>query len=528
MFKNTLCRIAAGLLLVSCNTEKMVDIDYIPVKTGDRWGYVSRDGKYLINPQFDMADVFVGDLGAVKQGEKYGFADRSGQLLNGMLFKDVTPFSEGTAWVVKENCAPTLIDTDGNIVLEMKTADVVHSFSEDLACVGVKNPDSGEMHYGYIDTKGNWAVSPQFDVASDFHEGLAAVGYDSQDGNGYQFGYINTKGKIVIPCQFASADPFAENGTAVVGIRENNSKYGLLFGLIDRKGSYIINPQFSFLDNDGDLYRFRFADADKYGWCDSKGKVVINPQFDSAYGFYGNDLAPISLDSKMFGYADNTGKIVINPQFDTASPFADGMAIVFSNNKAGFIDKEGKYIVNPQFDDVNHRILGAYHGQLTSQWVTSDLFDTDAIATKLEAMMKDGGIGGYSPDMPLGRIIERCGLDSTSISTSADTDIPLFDDMEWTQYASLAVSMRGDFYTEVSDGWWGYVMKPDMTKKPDALTCRITLTDEKADHGRQLFESVKKTLGAKGDGAGKATARRNGTAITIEQEEGTVTVTLTK
>ena len=527
MLRKTLCRIAAGLLLVSCNTEKMVEIEYIPVKTGDRWGYVSRDGKYLINPQFDLADVFVGDLAKVKMEEKYGFTDRSGRLLNSLLFKDVTPFREGTAWVVKENGAPTLIDTDGNIIFEMKTADVTHTFSEGLACVGVKNEESGKISYGYIDTKGNWVITPQFDMASDFHEGMADVGYYEKDGDGGRYGYIDTKGKIVIPCQFDRAFRFTKNGTAIVGMRRKD-EYKIIYGLIDRKGSYVINPQFSILDEDGDIYRFSFADASKCGWCDSKGKILINPQFDYAGEFFDSDLSPVTLDLKRYGYADKTGKIVINPQFDHAWPFADGMAIVTSSDKVGFIDGEGKYTVNPQFDDVNIRIIYAYHGIPETSWVNSDWFDTDGMAEKLAGMMKDGGISGYSPDMTIGRIMEQCGMDSTYISTSADTEITVFDDMEWTQYAALAVTMRGNFYTEVSDGWWGYVQQLDPSKKPDALTCRITLDESKADHGQQLFESIKKVLGAKGDGEGKATAKRGGTTVTIEQEEGTVKITLSK
>lgn len=528
MFKKMLCRIAAGMLLASCSTERMSEVDYIPVKTGDKWGYVSRDGKYLINPQFDVADVFIGNLAAVKLGEKYGYIDRNGRLLNGSLFKNVTTFSEGKAWVVKDGGVPTLIDTDGNILLEMKNVNIVHSFFEGLACVGTSNEESGEIRYGYINEKGEWVINPQFNFAERFSEGMAAVGFPSQDGESILKGYINKKGKVVIPCQFTAAEDFTSNGTAIVALREKDG-YKFTYGLIDKNGKYLINPQFGYLDADGDLYRCRFADADKYGWCDENGKIVINPQFEFATGFFNSELAPISLDSKMFGYADKTGKITINPQFDFCLPFVDGMAFVFSNKKVGFIEEEGKYTVNPQFDDVNVRIISAYHyGTAGDDFVESDFFDTEAIAAKVAEMTKEGGMYGYSPDMTLGRIMERCGKDSTFISTSPDTDISLVDDMEWTRYASLEMFMRGDFYTEVSDGWWDYIKKLDTSKKPSALICRISLTDEKAKHGSQLFESIKKALGAKNEGKDKASAKRNGTNIRIEREDGTIKMTLTR
>ena len=35
------------------------------VKMGDKWGYVNSAGKYVINPQFDRAEVFAGELAQV-------------------------------------------------------------------------------------------------------------------------------------------------------------------------------------------------------------------------------------------------------------------------------------------------------------------------------------------------------------------------------------------------------------------------------------------------------------------------------
>lgn len=45
----------ALVLLCSCSIGYESDIDYslMPVKQGDKWGYINAKGEYIINPQFD-------------------------------------------------------------------------------------------------------------------------------------------------------------------------------------------------------------------------------------------------------------------------------------------------------------------------------------------------------------------------------------------------------------------------------------------------------------------------------------------
>lgn len=47
------------LLYGSCSdTPYHLEIKLIPVKSGEKWGYVDREGHYVINPQFEEADFF--------------------------------------------------------------------------------------------------------------------------------------------------------------------------------------------------------------------------------------------------------------------------------------------------------------------------------------------------------------------------------------------------------------------------------------------------------------------------------------
>ncbi len=53
----------------------------------------------------------------------------------------------------------------------------------------------------------------------------------------------------------------------------------------------------------------------------------------------------------LWGYRDRTGKIVIPCRFYFAYDFAEGMALVMTeDNKYGFIDLEGRLVIPYQYD----------------------------------------------------------------------------------------------------------------------------------------------------------------------------------
>ena len=50
-----------------------------PVKIGNKWGYIDKEGKYVINPQFDDAGYFFEGLARVRIGDKWGYIDKEGK-----------------------------------------------------------------------------------------------------------------------------------------------------------------------------------------------------------------------------------------------------------------------------------------------------------------------------------------------------------------------------------------------------------------------------------------------------------------
>lgn len=57
------------------------------MKSGDKYGYINTEGKYVINPQFDDASSFSDDgYAVVLVGEKYEIIDSTGKMVINPIF----------------------------------------------------------------------------------------------------------------------------------------------------------------------------------------------------------------------------------------------------------------------------------------------------------------------------------------------------------------------------------------------------------------------------------------------------------
>jgi len=140
-----------------------------PVKKGEKWGYISKDWKIVIEPQFDwVAQTFSEGLAAVRVADKFGYIDVTGKMVIATRFASPSHFSEGFA-----------------------------AFREEGEAFAV----FGERKYGYINRSGEVVIEPIFTAAGDFKGGLAHVTKDErfkyQACCWQQWDYIDKTGKYV-------------------------------------------------------------------------------------------------------------------------------------------------------------------------------------------------------------------------------------------------------------------------------------------------------------------------------------------
>ena len=119
------------------------------------------------------------NLFAVKVGEKVGFIDRNGKVIIEPQFQGARDFSEGRAVVAVsvDKYKQDYIDEAGKFVITPQF-DAARDFSEGLAAVGIGFfgiHGDGEHKWGFVDKSGTMIITPQFQEVQNFSEGLAAV-----------------------------------------------------------------------------------------------------------------------------------------------------------------------------------------------------------------------------------------------------------------------------------------------------------------------------------------------------------------
>jgi hypothetical protein len=268
--------------------------DITSVKINEKWGFIDKSGKVILEPKFEAVGSFKNNFIAVKLNGKWGFLDRFGKIAISPQFDDVTAFSEGLAGVKQIN------------------------------------------RWGYIDQSGNWAIKPQYEDAWSFSENLARVKY-----NGL-FGYIDKTGNWVLTAQWKDADDFSE-GLASARFSETN------YGFIDKSGQWVIKPSFTRVGHFSNGLSMVVSGFNT-GYIDKTGNWVIKSQNYSKVFDFNEDLARVKSNSK-FGFINSTGKWVIPALYDDADDFNNGLAVVKQNGLWGYIDKTGKWILTPQFID---------------------------------------------------------------------------------------------------------------------------------------------------------------------------------
>ena len=257
------------------------------VKIGDLWGFITPEGRVVIEPQFSETRGFHSGYAAVRLKERWGLIKGSGKYLILPKFADMGDFSE--------------------------------------KLVPVKN----EKGWGFADVSGKLILPAAFDEARSFHNGIAAVR------EGSRWGYIDGKNHFVVNPMYATTGDFlgkyAPVGTSVV---DNG------WGFVDATGAEVIKAQFDRAGAFSEGLAPVLVD-DYWGFVSEAGILVVNPIFDEALGF-ANGLAAVKYHGK-WGFIGHDGAMVIQPAYEAASAFdASELALVQVEGRRFFIAKDGK------------------------------------------------------------------------------------------------------------------------------------------------------------------------------------------
>lgn len=154
---------------------------------------------------------------------------------------------------------------------------------------------------------------------------------------GNKYGYIHPDGDFAIRAQFAYALPFDEKSDLAAVNVGGSSKNGDFptngkWGFIDRRGRFVINPQFFPPKSKGLPF-----DPESIAYAMHQG-----------YEF-SEGLAAVRLENEWV-YINTDGKVVIrDARIRSARKFSDGLAAVYMDGGWGYIDSRGVEVIAPMF-----------------------------------------------------------------------------------------------------------------------------------------------------------------------------------
>jgi hypothetical protein len=384
--------ILAILLLYSCSQINN-DLNLYRIEKDDLYGFIDKQGKVVIQTQFDYVSNFSENFAYARKDSIYGFIDKSGKFRIEFKFKQENDSSLFSSFLSR----PT-------IEILNKLESLSYSFSgdktrklkvfpeiEEIRFVNGLCPfyDEKSKKYGFIDKKGVFIIEPKFESAFPFSEGLAVIQI------GDKYGYINTEGEIVIECVYDKANPFKCNRAVCNFSKSENQEldgkdvpfFSANVVVIDKSGSIINAPQgftvirdfsqnlaikvdfakmlttgrgLTFIDDElNSKTEYFFQDAkdfsedwaaikinDKWGFLNADFQTIIDLEFDNVQSFH-DSLAPVKTNGA-WGFINNTGELVIENKYDTVSVFNNNLAYVVYNDNGfkieGYIDESGRMI----------------------------------------------------------------------------------------------------------------------------------------------------------------------------------------
>ncbi|MDF2591252.1 MAG: repeat-containing protein [Clostridia bacterium] len=306
---------------------------------GTKWGYINKDGAFIIKPQFDNAMDFQDNgLAIVEKGTLSGIIDRYGRYIVPLKYSSITQFSEGRASVIDDS-GFKVIDTKGQIITP-KSYSYIGMYQNTRAVVNHTN-DQGISLYGYLDREGREAIPIQYMTASDFKNDQAVVQMKDN-----QFAFIGLDGENLYTYNYASVNNLGEGLLSFQP--EANSK----FGYIDVKGNVVIEPKFSAasaFSNERAVVNTASDYSNKYGLIDKEGNFIIEPIY--------NDLNPIGADRIAVGVAINpeqpyigsiyaiadilSGELLTEFNYTNITNYSKGYVSVSDDSNTFFLDKNG-------------------------------------------------------------------------------------------------------------------------------------------------------------------------------------------
>jgi hypothetical protein len=305
-------------------------VDFLPIKINNKWGAISVNGNYEIQPKYDYFETFSEGLAMFTLNDKVGYIAKTGEVKIKPIFDDGFAFNNGFA-VVELNEKFGLINRVGEFIIEPEFEDL-GTMSEGLVYFEY------QQKYGYFDNKGMVRLKPEFTDASDFVNGKAIVAKNNA------YGVIDKFGTTFLPLIFDEVE------------RINDSVYATKFekwGLITLSKDTLLPFIYSDLKslNNGFIL---VENNNLFNYWSLNSKSFISDQWFNIYpeykefGKFVNGYAKIKLE-KGYNFVDTLGHLKFSKYYDDLGVYATYVSFK-KDDVWGYLTKNEQIFIKPYYD----------------------------------------------------------------------------------------------------------------------------------------------------------------------------------
>lgn len=334
--------------------------DLYPIKSNKKWGYINKEGKIVIEPQYDFAETFECGFGKVILKNKIGIINAEGKLV-------ITPKEDEIDVVcpnyiiIKEDSAFGLDNTDGKNLIPAEYKQVTfikeHFFElKNEKKIGFYNARNGKLIKPIFD---NYFITDTSIVVSIFDKkGLYNISLNQiLEIDNKQIEILNNvvlqKNKDFWAVLDLNGIPLSKPEFLSYKIINNN----FLSLKAKTGGSLLFNIDQKIFVSKIPLDNYQIIDSkfivttksNKHGVIDSTGKQILKESYTNIH--LNENFFLVEQDGK-WGLNDLSGNVIIPTIHNRLFPFKQSIAVFENNGLKGLINNKGEILISPTFANI--------------------------------------------------------------------------------------------------------------------------------------------------------------------------------
>lgn len=322
----------------------------------EKYGFVNKDGKEILKPEYDEVGAFINGLAYVLKGDLYGYIDTEIHIIVPVKYKAVGMFnSDGLVWVNEggkfEKSTPTKVsggkygiyDHKGNVIVPVQYKLVGTFFPYEQKLNDDKLKKMGVQVRTVLKESGSHRLlvkrmvpRGKFSKLPDGAYGLWA----SNKADGTKNAVISKNGEVLIPVNRYLQAFYPEEGMAMV-----KPKTTFEYNFLDMSSGKMVFDKplrnaWSYQDGLAVIQDTQWFLVDKSGKKVSAGYKGIYPRKDGVY---------ITESANGFGALSSDGKEIIVSDKKYLFPPSHGLMLCSEGDNIGYVDTSGDWVIEPKY-----------------------------------------------------------------------------------------------------------------------------------------------------------------------------------